>query len=106
MSAPASPRLPLILLRAVQALGGVEAHAAGERQLMRSVATANPKNYQLWNHRRRVALALGPGQAEEVGLGTGWGRGYELAGSEVIELSSQLAACASFFGGGDLAAHT
>jgi hypothetical protein len=93
-------------VRAVQALGGVEAHAAGERQLMRSVATANPKNYQLWNHRRRVALALGPGQAEEVGLGTGWGRGYGLAGSEVIELSSQLAACASFLGGGDLAAHT
>lgn len=51
--------------RCVQALGGVAARAAEEKALMRSVATANPKNYQLWNHRRRVALALGPQQAEE-----------------------------------------
>ena len=27
-----------------------------ERGLMRRVATSNPKNYQLWNHRRKVAL--------------------------------------------------
>lgn len=34
------------------------------------MATANPKNYQLWNHRRRLALALGPAQAEEVRAST------------------------------------
>lgn len=51
-----------------QALGGPAAHAAGEKALTRSVATANPKNYQLWNYRRRLALALGagPAQVEEV----------------------------------------
>lgn len=42
-------------------------HAAAEQALTRSVATANPKNYQLWNYRRRLSLALGPPQAEEVG---------------------------------------
>ncbi|KAL4422871.1 hypothetical protein ABPG75_009068 [Micractinium tetrahymenae] len=51
--------------RCIEALGGVAARGEQEKALTRSVATANPKNYQLWNHRRRLALALGPGQAEE-----------------------------------------
>lgn len=51
--------------RCIQALGGVAAHAQQEKALTRSVATSNPKNYQLWNHRRRLALALGAAQAEE-----------------------------------------
>lgn len=41
---------------------------------MQAVATANPKNYQLWNHRRRLALALGPEheEAEQVRRPAGW----------------------------------
>lgn len=31
-----------------------------EKEMMRSVATSNPKNYQLWNHRRKLAGVLGP----------------------------------------------
>lgn len=71
---------------ASQALGGVPAHAAAEKALMRSVATANPKNYQLWNFRRRLALALGgAAAAEEVGGGRaalalwGWGLALQLS---------------------------
>lgn len=53
-----------------QALGGVAARADEERALQRSVATANPKNYQLWNYRRRLAGVLGAtAVAEEVGAG-------------------------------------
>eukprot|EP00887_Chlorella_sp_A99_P007361 scaffold2.g7361.t1 len=51
--------------RCLEALGGPVAHAAEERALMRAVAARNPKNYQLWNARRRLALALGPECAEE-----------------------------------------
>lgn len=52
--------------RCVQALGGVRARINQEKRLMRQVATDNPKNYQLWNYRRKFALALGPEQAAEV----------------------------------------
>jgi len=31
-----------------------------EKELMRSVATSNPKNYQLWNYRRKLAVLVGP----------------------------------------------
>ncbi|KAL4517688.1 hypothetical protein Ndes2526A_g02072 [Nannochloris sp. 'desiccata'] len=34
-----------------------------ELELMRRVATDNPKNYQLWNHRRKFALHRGGGHA-------------------------------------------
>ena len=37
---------------------GTTIHVDMERALMRRVATANPKNYQLWNHRRKVANYL------------------------------------------------
>lgn len=48
--------------------------AAEEDALARRVAHDNPKNYQLWNHRRRCALALGPGHAEKARQGgDGWG---------------------------------
>lgn len=30
-----------------------------EKEMMRSVATSNPKNYQLWNHRRKLAVFQG-----------------------------------------------
>jgi hypothetical protein len=46
----------------------MQVHAKAEDALARRVAHENPKNYQLWNHRRRCALALGPEHAEEVRL--------------------------------------
>jgi protein farnesyltransferase/geranylgeranyltransferase type-1 subunit alpha len=49
-------------LEALQRLE-TEAGAAAEAALMRRVATENPKNYQLWNHRRRWALARGAERA-------------------------------------------
>jgi hypothetical protein len=52
----------------VQALGGIAAHAEVEDALAQRVAHDNPKNYQLWNHRRRCALARGPEHAEQVRL--------------------------------------
>ena len=48
--------------KCVEALGGVALFphlAAQERQLMFAVAVSNAKNYQLWNHRRKYALARG-----------------------------------------------
>jgi protein farnesyltransferase/geranylgeranyltransferase type-1 subunit alpha len=48
--------------RCLEALGGVAADLAldaEEAALMRRVATDNPKNYQLWNHRRKYAMAKG-----------------------------------------------
>lgn len=36
-----------------------------EKEMMRSVATANPKNYQLWNHRRKLAMFQGPSCLKE-----------------------------------------
>lgn len=32
--------------------------------LCRRIAEDSIKNYQLWNHRRKIALALGPAAAE------------------------------------------
>ena len=34
--------------------------------LMQQIAADNPKNYQLWNFRRRFALHRGPAHAQEV----------------------------------------
>lgn len=51
--------------KCVEALGGVALFphlAAQERQLMFAVAASNAKNYQLWNHRRKYALARGRGR--------------------------------------------
>ena len=59
---PCQP-LPPPLLRPAphpQALGGVAAHARGEFELTAEVAALDAKNYQLWNYRRRLVLALGP----------------------------------------------
>lgn len=51
-----------------QALGGVAAHAAREFELTAEIAELDAKNYQLWNYRRRLALALGAAaHAERVG---------------------------------------
>ena len=44
----------------------LDAEAGGLAALTRRVATASPKNYQLWNHRRRLALARGVQHGEEV----------------------------------------
>lgn len=52
--------------RCVEALGGIAQHAQQEADLMRRVATDNPKNYQLWNYRRKYALALGEEQGSVV----------------------------------------
>ena len=38
-----------------------------EVPFMNHVATTNPKNYQLWNHRRRFAFKRGAAQAQAVG---------------------------------------
>ena len=38
-----------------------------EVPFMNHVATTNPKNYQLWNHRRRFAFKRGAAQAQTVG---------------------------------------
>jgi len=48
--------------KCLEALGGVALFPhldAQERQLMFAVAASNAKNYQLWNHRRKYALARG-----------------------------------------------
>lgn len=37
-----------------------------ERKFLESIAAVNVKNYQLWNHRRRLAFELGPDFAQEV----------------------------------------
>ena len=37
-----------------------------EVPFMNHVATTNPKNYQLWNHRRRFAFKRGAAQAQTV----------------------------------------
>ena len=39
---------------------------ASEAAFLRRCTTENPKNYQLWNYRRRVAIAVGPSCAERV----------------------------------------
>jgi protein farnesyltransferase/geranylgeranyltransferase type-1 subunit alpha len=51
--------------RCLQHLGGAASPelTAEEERFMRRVATDNPKNYQLWNHRRRWALAAAPDSA-------------------------------------------
>lgn len=49
--------------RCLEALGEVEERREEEAALMQRVAKANPKNYQLWNYRRRFALAFGPAHA-------------------------------------------
>ena len=36
-----------------------------EKEMMRSVVTANPKNYQLWNHRRKLAVYQGSSCLQE-----------------------------------------
>ncbi|PRW32925.1 farnesyltransferase geranylgeranyltransferase type-1 subunit alpha [Chlorella sorokiniana] len=46
--------------RCLEALGGVAAHAAQEFALTAEIAALDAKNYQLWNYRRRLVLALGP----------------------------------------------
>lgn len=59
--------------RCVQALGGIgegaspggEARTAVEVALMRRVAAESSKNYQLWNYRRKFALARGPAHWQE-----------------------------------------
>lgn len=51
--------------RCIQALGGITKHVRIEEELMQRVVHDNPKNYQLWNHRRRFALARGIQHAEE-----------------------------------------
>ena len=43
---------------AANATNGATVDVDMERALMRRVATANPKNYQLWNHRRKFANYL------------------------------------------------
>jgi len=43
---------------ATNATNGATVDVDMERALMRRVATANPKNYQLWNHRRKFANYL------------------------------------------------
>ena len=37
-----------------------------ERAFLDRVAAVNVKNYQLWNHRRRLAFRLGPNSAQQV----------------------------------------
>ena len=44
---------------------GLEAMVHHEKELMRSVATSNPKNYQLWNYRRKLAVLVGPSCVDE-----------------------------------------
>ena len=36
-----------------------------ERAFLERVAAVNVKNYQLWNHRRRLAFRLGPDSAQQ-----------------------------------------
>jgi hypothetical protein len=38
---------------------------AAEARWLADLAAASPKNYQLWNHRRRLAFARGPAHAAE-----------------------------------------
>jgi len=54
-----------------QALGGVAAHAAQELALTVDIAALDAKNYQLWNYRRRLVLALGPAALAEQVRGCG-----------------------------------
>ena len=42
---------------------------AQEEALLAEVAADNPKNYQLWNYRKRLALQKGPACAQEVSPG-------------------------------------
>ena len=39
---------------------------AKELRFLRGIAGMNPKNYQLWNYRRRVAMLRGAAHAQEV----------------------------------------
>ena len=52
--------------RCVEAAGCAPEALAAEARLLADLAAASPKNYQLWNHRRRLALQRGPAHAAEV----------------------------------------
>ncbi|KAK9840919.1 hypothetical protein WJX81_000336 [Elliptochloris bilobata] len=51
--------------RCLEALGGGPPVLAAEARLLADLAAARPKNYQLWNHRRRLALKRGAAHAPE-----------------------------------------
>lgn len=46
----------------LEALGRLD----DEMQFINEMASRSPKNYQLWNHRRRLAFKRGPDYAQEV----------------------------------------
>ena len=50
-------------------LGALGRDPVTEATFLRRCTTENPKNYQLWNYRRRVALAVGPSCAQRVSSG-------------------------------------
>ncbi len=54
--------------RCLEALAGGEAALAAEARFLAALAADSPKNYQLWNHRRRLAFERGPVHALEVRL--------------------------------------
>lgn len=54
--------------RCLEALAGGEAALAAEARFLAALAADSPKNYQLWNHRRRLAFERGPAHALEVRL--------------------------------------
>lgn len=46
----------------IEHLGSLEAEAP----FINEMASRSPKNYQLWNHRRRVAFKMGASHAQQV----------------------------------------
>lgn len=52
--------------RCLDAAGCAPEALAAEARLLADLAAASPKNYQLWNHRRRLALQRGAAHAPEV----------------------------------------
>lgn len=47
----------------VQCLVAVDGDMEAEWTVCHDMALQNAKNYQLWNHRRRCAMRMGPGNA-------------------------------------------
>ena len=56
--------LALLTHGSVQCLVETNADMDEEWNLCLAIANSNAKNYQLWNHRRKCALRMGPENAE------------------------------------------